>query len=67
MEMFMDEDQIEKLDTLTLKLNNDLAVLKSAVKDYLDLEVCSLEHFVERIYKDSEEIRNIFNGEQSLS
>lgn len=63
----MNEEQIERLDALTLELNNDLAVLKSAVKDNLDLEVCSLEHFVERIYKDSEEIRNIFDSETCSS
>lgn len=63
----MNENQIDRLDVLTLELNNDLAVLRSAVKDNLDLEVCSLEHFVERIYKDSEEIRNIFDNEPTSS
>lgn len=63
----MNENQIDRLDSLTLDLNYDLAILRSAVKDSIDLEVCSLEHFVEKIYKDSEEIRNIFINEQHLN
>lgn len=59
----MNKEQIEKLDELTLNINFDLAILAGAVKDYDNLEVCMLEDFVERIYKNSKEIRNIFEEE----
>jgi hypothetical protein len=59
----MNKEQIERLDALTLGLNFNLAVLNSAVKNNDNLEVYSLEHFIEIIYKDSEKIRNIFEDE----
>ena len=58
----MNKEQIEKLDDLTLDINFDLAILNSAVKDSENLEVCTLENFVERIYQNSEKIRNIFDN-----
>jgi hypothetical protein len=59
----MNKEQITRLDDLTLKLNFDLAILNSAVKDSENLEVCVLNPFVEKIYQDSEEIRTIFDNE----
>lgn len=59
----MEKEQIEKLDELTLDVNFDLAILNSAIKDSDNLEVCTLESFVERIYQNSKVIRNIFEDE----
>lgn len=59
----MNLKQITKLDNLTLELNFDLAILNSAIKDFDNLEVCVLNRFIEKIYQDSEQIRNIFNNE----
>lgn len=59
----MNKEQIERLDELSLDLNFDLAILNSAVKDSINLEVCVLNNFVERIYQTSVEIRNIFEDE----
>lgn len=50
----------KKLDDLTLDLNMDLCVLNSAVNNCDNLEVCCLTNFVERLYKTSEDIRDIF-------
>ncbi len=55
--------QITRLDDLTLELNFDLAILYSAVSNPDKLEICALNHFVEKIYYASEEIRNIFDNE----
>lgn len=59
----MNNKQIDELDDLTLYLYFDLAILKSAVKDSENLEIYVLEKFIERIYKCSEKIRNIFDNE----
>lgn len=59
----MDINQIDRLDNLTLGLSFDLAILNSAIKGGDTLEVCALEDFVEKIYHDSEKIRNIFDNE----
>lgn len=57
----MSNSEIQKLDELTLDLNFDLCILNSAIKgDDGDLEPCILTGFVEKIYKTSNEIRNIF-------
>lgn len=58
----MNNQEIQKLDELTLDLNMDLAILNSAVGSFDDnLQICDLINFVKKIYKNSEEIRNIFN------
>lgn len=60
----MKEELLEKLDYLTLDLNFDLTILYNAVKNADEkLEICMLENFIERIYKNSEEIRKIFYNE----
>lgn len=59
----MNEEQIQRLDDLTLSLNFSLAILNSALKDYENLEVCILEDFVESLYQNSKKMRKIFDGE----
>jgi hypothetical protein len=57
----MDESKLNKLDDLTLNINLDLSVLNSALKDDNgDLQLCALSNFVEKIYNDSNNIRNLF-------
>jgi len=59
----MNQELIQRIDELTLDLNMDLSILNSAVRNFDgDLEVCSLVNFVEKIYKLSDEIREIFNN-----
>lgn len=58
----MNRNEIEKIDNLTLDLNMDLCILKSAVCCFDDdLEISDLVNFTERIYKTSSEIRQIFD------
>jgi hypothetical protein len=62
-EVFMNKEQLQKIDWLTLDLNMDLSVLNSAVMSFNDdLQICDLINFVERIYKTSDEIREIFDN-----
>ncbi len=57
----MDEIKLGQLDELTLSINLDLNLLNSALKDDTgELEICSISHFVEKIYNDSDKIRNLF-------
>lgn len=58
----MNRNEIEKIDNLTLDLNMDLCILKSAVGCFdNDLEISDLINFTERIHKTSNEIRQIFD------
>ena len=58
----MDKEQLQKIDDLTLDLNMELCVLKSAVICFDDdLEVSDLVNFTERIYKISNDVRKIFD------
>jgi hypothetical protein len=60
----MDKEKLAKLEALTLYLHFDLAILNSAIKcDDGDLQIYGLEHFVDKIYQNSEEIRKIFAKE----
>lgn len=62
----MDKKDLQKIDELTLDLNMDLCILKSAVICFdEDLEICDLIDFTGRLYKTSKEIRNIFDGSLS--
>ncbi len=46
---------------LAIDINFDLEILNSAVKDTDgDLEICVLGHFVEKIYKNSNELTDMF-------
>lgn len=57
----MNQQEIEKLDKLTLDLNMDLCILKSAIMCFDDdLETNDLVNFVQKLYKTSIEIRSIF-------
>lgn len=57
----MNQQEMQKLDELTLDLNMDLCILKSAVMCFDDdLEASDLVNFVQKLYKTSNEIRNIF-------
>lgn len=57
----MNQQEIEKLDELTLDLNMDLCILKSAVTCFDDdLEISDLINFVQKLYKTSNKIRGIF-------
>lgn len=57
----MNEEQLDKIDELTLDLDMELNILHNALK-YTDdeLDIAALSHFVENIYKKSTEIRRIF-------
>lgn len=59
----MNEEQLQRLDRLTLCLNFDLTILNSALKGNDNLEIFILEDFVEKIYQNSEKIRRIFDSE----
>lgn len=59
----MNAQQIDRLDDLTLEIDNNLSILNSAVKDSENLEICSLGSFVENIYSNSKQIRDIFIDE----
>ena len=59
----MNQEQIQKIDNMTLDLNMDLSILNSAVGNAEDdLEVCALVNFVGKIYKLSSEIRDVFDN-----
>lgn len=57
----MNKEQLDKIDELTLYMNMELNILHNALK-YTDeeLELVAVSHFVENIYKKSNELRNIF-------
>lgn len=58
----MNKNDVEKIDNLTLDLNMELCILKSAVGCFDDdLEISDLVNFTERIHKISNEIRQIFD------
>lgn len=57
----MNANQLEKIDDLTFELHMDLNILNCALKNNDDdLEICSLNSFVEKLYQKSKEIRDIF-------
>lgn len=57
----MNKEKIQKIDNLTMHMNFDLTILYNAIKNAdEELEICMLEHFIKKIYEDSDEIRNIF-------
>lgn len=59
----MNFSQIQRLDDLTIELDNGLAILNSAIKADEGLEVCELADFISQIYKNSQKIRTIFDDE----
>ena len=60
----MNQEEIERIDELTIDLNTDLRILKNAVTnpDNDDLYMHDLVDFVEKISKISEEVRNVFTA-----
>lgn len=59
----MKQQQLQTLDDLTLDLHTNLCILISAVKcDDSDLEIYSLVDFIEEIYKQSKNVRHIFEN-----
>ena len=59
----MNQNELRTIDNLTLELNMELCILKSAVFCFDDdLEVSDLINFTERIYKMSNEIRETFDN-----
>lgn len=59
----MNQQELQKLDDLTLDLNMNLSILNSAVKNFdNDFEVYDLINIMELIYKNSLEMREIFNS-----
>lgn len=62
----MNKAEINKLNDLTLDLNMDLCILKSAIICFdEDLKVSDLTNFAERLYKISSKIRDIFDNSSS--
>lgn len=58
----MNEEQLYKIEGLTLEMHMELEILNSALK-YMEMEgadVCALSSFVEKIYEKSDNIRKIF-------
>lgn len=57
----MNQDEINKLQILSLELNTDLCILKNAIKngDDNDLHISDLIDSIEKTYKMSDEIRKI--------
>lgn len=57
----MNEDEINKLQILSLNLNTDLCILKNAIKngDDNDLHISDLIDSIEKTHKISDEIMKI--------
>ncbi len=57
----MNQDEINKLQRLSLDLNTDLCILKNAIKngDDNDLHVSDLANSIENLYTMSDKIRKI--------
>lgn len=57
----MEKEILNKLEELTHYINLDLNILYNALK-YTDedLDIAAISNFSERIYKQSNEIRNLF-------
>lgn len=58
----MTDEELSKIEYLTIDINTDLCILKNAMKnnDHNNLEIGDLISFVERIYNITDEIINIF-------
>ena len=60
----MNQEEISKIDELTLYLDTDVRILRNAITnpDNDDLQIFDLVDFIEKISKTSMEIRNIFTS-----
>ena len=57
----MNEEELEKLDELTLDINMELNILHNALKHAdEELDIVAVSYFVENIYKKSCEIQTLF-------
>ena len=57
----MNDEKLETLNELTLKISLDLNILHNALKyDDNELETCAVSYFVEKIYHTANEVRNLF-------
>ena len=59
---YMNAEELAKVEVLSLDINTDLCILKNAMTnpDNNDLLISDLVNFVEKIYKASDEMRNVF-------
>lgn len=58
----MNKEEFAKVEILSIDLNTDLCILKNAMKngDDNDLQMDDLVDFMEKIYKLSKEMRDVF-------
>lgn len=58
----MNSEELSKVEILSIDINTDLCILKNAMKngDDNDLQTEDLVDFVEKIYRQSSEMRTIF-------
>ena len=57
----MNQEKVLKLEELSIEIHTDLRILNSAVNSHdEDLQVSDLVNFVEKMYKISNEISEIF-------
>lgn len=57
----MTDEELGKIEILSININTDLCILKNAMTNQEnDLHITDLTDFVEKIYKASNEIRNVF-------
>lgn len=58
----MNQEELRKAEILSVDINTDLCILKNAIKnsDNNNLQMSDLIDFIEKIYKISDEMRNIF-------
>lgn len=58
----MNNEELSKLEILSIDINTDLCILKNAMKndDDNDLQTDDLVDFVEKIYNLSNEMRAVF-------
>lgn len=58
----MNQEELRKAEILSTDINTDLCILKNAIKnsDNNNLHMSDLIDFIERIYKTSDEMRNVF-------
>lgn len=60
----MNQEEHSKIEILSIDINTDLCILKNAIKnnDGNDLLISDLTDFVDKIYKSSNEMREVFSN-----
>lgn len=57
----MTDEELSKIEILSININTDLCILKNAMTNQEnDLRIDDLTDFVEKIYTASNEMRNVF-------